>query len=255
MAFKEKWKKFLEETKLTEEEKEKYRNKKKTEVIVEFTEEDVKPQYSGFDPRQIRFGTALGIGIVSNIFFFLFIILAIYYRELFLQFGEPNPVLEAIAWSCEAAGFLLMAISVTIICVRVQDCKFTKKMMILYLFVESIVMFLDFKFIDTPWFDTFSIPLIIGHAIFSALACYSYSAFDPYSKLYKFFVILASMISLGGMLWLVFGYQIYFSVLTNCGAYLMLFIATSMLYRLEIIEVPCNGDPVNVVETKSIFFE
>jgi hypothetical protein len=255
MTFKENWEKFLEESKLTEEEKQKYRKTKSKEVVIEPAEEDVKPEYSRFDPRRIRFGTALGIGIISNIFFFLFIILALYYYELFQQFGETNTGLEIFAWSCEAIGFLLMAFSVIVICVRVQDCNFTKKMIILYLFVEAIVMFLDFQFIDTPWFDTFSIPLIIGHAIFSALVCYSYSAFDPYSKLYKFFVILASLISLGGMLWLAFGYQVYLSVLTNCGAYLMLFIATSMLYRLEIIEVRCNGDPVNVVEAKSIFFE
>ncbi|MDR0919196.1 MAG: hypothetical protein LBM93_08100 [Oscillospiraceae bacterium] len=256
MTFKEKWQKFLEESKLTAEEKEKF--KKKEEIVLEeIIEEDPQklPEYKWYDPRKIRFGTCLIIGIISNVFFFLFIIIAMYYYELFQQFGETNLGLEITAWTCEALGFALMAFCIAGICFRVEGCNFTKKLIIIYLLVETMVMILDFNLLTVSWFNVFSTPLIICHAIFSAFVCYSYSAFDPFSKLYKFFVVLAALISLGGMLWLVFRFQIYLSVLTNCGAYLLLYIASSILHHLEIINVRCNGDPVKVIETKSIFFE
>lgn len=213
------------------------------------------PKYAWYSPKNIRFSTCMTIGIISNIFFFIFILICLYYYDMYQQFYQKILGFEIAGWVAEALGFLLMGFATIGIVVRVKYCTLTKVLMIIYLIAESVIMVLDFQLVWTAWYEANNKYFIIIHAILSALIFYSYSAFDPYSNWYKFFVILGSLICLCGMFWVIFGYKVYFSLLTNCGAYLMLFIATRIMIHLEEVQVECNGDPVIPIETKSVFFE
>jgi hypothetical protein len=174
---------------------------------------------------------------------------------MYQQFGEIVMGFKIAGYVTEALGFLFMAMSIFGIIFRVQNLKMTKILMIVYLLLEITIMTVEFQFFYVPWYNSYSTIFIIAHAIFSAAVCYSYLLFDPYTRGFKRTVVISSIICLAGMLWVIYGFRVYMSLLTNCFAYLILYIDMKLRLMSENLEVQCYGDPAKVIDTKSIFFE
>jgi len=203
-----------------------------------------------------NFKNCIIMGIYSNIMFILFIIICLFYYDIYGNSGIASTPFEIIAFTVETLGFILMAISIFGIILIVRQRMIMKILMAIYLVVEVVIMFADFGFLSPGnWYNGYSKVLIILHAIFSATVCLSYMSLD-YKKIpFQIIVGIASCIMLAGMFCIIFNIRIYASVLTNSVAYLFLYVAMIIQLNLEILQVDCYGDKANVVEYKSSFFD
>lgn len=206
--------------------------------------------------KLINFKNFIIMGIYSNIMFILFIIICLFYYDLYGNSGIASTPFEIIAYTVEALGFILMSISIIGIILVVRQRMIMKVLMAVYLVLEVVIMLADFQFLSLgDWYNGYSKVLIISHAIFSAFVCLSYMSLD-YKKIpFQIIVGIASCIMLAGMFCIIFNIRIYASVLTNSFAYLFLYIAMLIQLNLEVLQVDCYGDRATVAEYKSSFFD
>ncbi|HHX57583.1 MAG TPA: hypothetical protein GX710_06150 [Clostridiales bacterium] len=203
-----------------------------------------------------NFKNCIIMGIYSNIMFILFIIICLFYYDLYGDSGIASTPFEITAFTIEALGFILMAISILGIILLVRQRMAMKVLMATYLVIEVVIMLMDFKFLSLgDWYDGYSSVLIISHAVFSAIVCLSYLSLNHKKLPFQIVVGVAACIMLAGMFCIVYNIRIYASVLTNSFAYLFLYVAMLIQLNLEVLEVDCYGDKANVVEYKSSFFD
>lgn len=204
----------------------------------------------------LSFKNFLVLGVLSNIMFILFIIICLIYYDLYGDTGIASNPFEITAFTIEGLGFVFMALSIFGIILRVRQRTVMKMLMAVYLMAEVFIMLADFELINLgDWYNGYSKPYIVGHAIFSAAVCLSYLALERKRKPFQIVVAVAACVMLTGMFAIVYNSRIYISVLTNAFAYLFLYIAMLVQLKLEVIEVDCYGDKARVSEYKSSFFE
>lgn len=206
--------------------------------------------------KLFNFKRCLTFGILANVMFILFIIICLVYYSIYGNTDKSNNLFEMSAYICEAVGFVLMALSIVGMVLILRQRYILKILLSIYLITEIFIMLLDFGFINIgKIYNGYSVPLIIVHAIFSAAVCFSHISLDHKRLPLQIAVSVASCMMLAGMLSVGYGVRIYASVLTNCFAYLFLYITLSIQLKLEVIEVDCHGDKARVQEYKSSFFK
>jgi uncharacterized membrane protein YfcA len=78
---------------------------------------------------------------------------------------------------------------------------------------------------------------------------------DPYKTQYEILIIMCIGLILGGMFGNLIGIRIYFSILMNAVAFLIMFYGIRVMLKREIIEIDCYGDRARVAEYRSVFFD
>lgn len=193
-------------------------------------------------------------GLVGNLFFVLFSIVCYIYYKTFGIDGIVIKFIEVIAYVCEAAGFIFLLMSIINLCRTVRMRKLMKFGFSAYLLVELILMVLELNAFKFTFYNPYSLILAIFHSIFSAAVCFTFLSLDPGKTCLEIMVTVAVGIMLGGMFGNIFGIRIYFSILANALAYVILFASINRMLAREMIEIDCYGDKARVVEYKSTFF-
>lgn len=204
-----------------------------------------------------KFNTFKGytiIGLLSNIFFVLFIIITMIYYSYYLKTSNIVKPVENIAYSIEVIGFILMLASVMGYIARLRDRLLLKIGMAVYFITEFAIMICDFNVIDAKdFYKPASKVLIIGHCIFSAVVMLSYMQLETKKTCLQICCGICAVIMMFGCFSIVYNVRIYASVLINSFVYILFYALVLMLYSRQMIEVDCHGDVARVYEDSSIF--
>lgn len=201
-----------------------------------------------------KLSKGLTLGLVGNIFFILFSLVCFAYYHVFGVEGIMVPFIEAIAYICEALGFIALVISIILLSRTMRMRIWLKIGFSVYIAVELALMIMELNSYRISFYDPYSLALAIVHSIFSAAVCFSFLSLDPGKVSFEVVVTIAIGLMLGGMFGNIFGIRIYFSILTNAVAYVFLFGAIKWLLAREMIEIDCHGDKARVAEFKSTLF-
>jgi len=207
---------------------------------------------------QAKLSRALTLGIIGNGLFILFLLVSLLYHHLFTSEanGGMLKVLEVTAYFIEVAGFAILVMADYFICSAVRMRKLPKIAFSLYLAMEAFFMFCELNgFMVRKFYAPYSLWLYIFHVLASAAVCFTFVYFDPYKSKFEFLVIGSIVIILAGLFGNYMGIRIYFSIIANALAYIVLFGGMKIMLKREIIEIDCHGDRAREVKYKSGFFE
>lgn len=194
------------------------------------------------------------VGLAANISFVLFIIVTMIYYAYYLRTGNIVPAVEAVAYSIEVIGFVLMIFSVIGYAVKLRFLMPLKVAMIVYFLVEFAIMICDFNVIDVSEFYTpASKVLIISHCIFSAAVSMFYMLLSPDKTCMQAACALTAIIMMLATFSIVYNVRVYASVLVNSFAYIILYSLILAFDKREMIEVNCHGDVARVYEDSGFF--
>jgi len=208
-----------------------------------------------------RLNKCFNFGIVGNLFFILFSIICFAYYQAFGHIGDlpiVDTAFQIVAYTAEAAGFIFMLFAMIWFAKTVRQRILMKLMFCVYILTELILMLLEWnsyrEFVD-KFYDPYGLPLAIGHAIFTALVCFTFLSLDPHKFQLECVIIVTVAIVLVGMFGNIMGYRIYFSILTNAIAFCTMFGMLKFFTNQEAVEIDCFGDKARVIEYKSEFFD
>lgn len=198
----------------------------------------------------------LKIGILSNGLFILFIIVCMIYYSIYLKTEIQSDLVEGIAYTLEALGFIFMSVYIIGFIGKLKDRKLLKVSLVIYFVVELCIILMDFNFLDIEdAYNPSSKILIIGHSIFSAVVCFSHITFDSKQTSLQIATAIATIITLFGVFCVAYGTRVYISILINAIAYVVYYSWTLYLVNTERIYIDCYGDVIKDVHysTKDFF--
>lgn len=201
-----------------------------------------------------KLSKGLTFGLLGNVFFILFSLVCFAYYKIFGGEGIVVPFIEVIAYVCEAAGFVFMMLAVININRTVRMRLWLKISFPLYIAMELILMLLELNSYRIEFYKPYSLLLAIVHSVISAAVCFCFYSFDTGKKELEITIIVSVAVILSGMLGNIIGFRIYFSILINALAYLVMFSSIKWLFARGAIEIDCHGDKARVTEYKSTFF-
>ncbi len=201
-----------------------------------------------------KLSRGLIFGLLGNIFFILFSIVCLIYYNFFIKEGIIVSFIEAIAYTCEGIGFILMVLAIINIGRAVRMRLWLKIGFPLYIAVELVLMILELYSYCIDFYKPYSLVLAIVHSVFSGAVCLSFLSLDPGKKCLEGVIIGTVTLIFCGMLGNIMGIRIYFSILVNAVAFAALFAFIIWMLRREMIEIDCHGDKARVTEYKSTFF-
>lgn len=207
---------------------------------------------------QAKLSRALTLGIIGNGLFILFLLTSLLYHHLFTSDASAGfiKIIEITAYFIEISGFAVLVISDYFICSAVRMRKTTKIAFSLYLAMEALLMFCELNGLTVrKFYNPYSLWLYIIHVLASAAVCFTFVYFDPYKQKFELLIIGSIVIMLAGLFGNYMGVRIYFSIIANALAYIVLFFGMKIMLKREIIEIDCHGDRAREVRYKSGFFE
>ncbi len=193
--------------------------------------------------------------LFGNIAFILFAIVCFIYYYAFGSIGVVVKSIEAIAYAFEGTGFVLNLVSAVYFFRTVRARMSMKVGYCVYIISELVMMILELNSYQISFYKPYSLPLAIIHSLFSAVICFSFLLLEPKRTCLEVMVTIAVGIMFFGMMGNIFGIRIYFSILTNAVAYVVLFASVIFFIKQERIEIDCYGDKARVAKYKSTFFE
>lgn len=202
-----------------------------------------------------RLSLGLLLGQIGNALFILFTVIAYVYYLVYTPESFFIKAMEIFAYVVEFAGFAALIFSDLFISEAVRMRTPMKIGFSVYIFLEALMMILEFNAYRFEFYKPYSLALAIIHSIISAAVCFSFLMLDPDNKTYEIIITVCVGIIFGGMLGNIIGIRIYFSICTNAVAFTLLFGAIRFLLKREVIEIDCHGDRARVAEYKSSFFD
>lgn len=208
--------------------------------------EEVKRPYTVMD--------CMKLGRMGNIMFVVFIVICLIYFYSFANRGNYIIPFEIIAYAVESIGFALFSVGVIWLDKLVRARGVMKVLLLVYIATEAVLMLLEFKFIFPNVYHGLSLPLTIGHSIFSAGVALSLLSLDPSNRKMEAFVIITCTIMLAGMFLGLLGYRVYASILVNAFAYIFFFSAMQYQLHLDELDIDCYGDKATEAKFDSTMF-
>lgn len=193
--------------------------------------------------------------LFGNIAFIIFAVICFIYYYAFGTIGIIVKSIEVTAYAFEGIGFILNLIAAVYFFRTVRARMTMKTGYCVYIVVELVMMILELNSYQISFYKPYSLPLAIVHSLFSAAVCFSFLLLEPKTTCLEIMVTVAVGIMFFGMMGNIFGVRIYFSILTNAVAYVVLFGSVIFFLKQERIEIDCYGDKARVAEYKSTFFE
>ncbi|MBQ8905513.1 MAG: hypothetical protein IJY85_03990 [Ruminococcus sp.] len=199
--------------------------------------------------------TCFRFALYGNICFIIFIIICLFYYYLFGENGMTFIAFDIAAYIAEGAGFLLYLLGIIGLCRNVMGCTALKALLVIYVLTEILLMLMDFQFIDLSFYNGQSVPLIITHAICSAVIALTHLTLERNRQQLNLAVIILVVIILGGMFSAALNFRVYGSIFMNAVGYIFFYARMIHLLNQEELEVACFSDPVRVTTYKSTFFD
>ena len=204
--------------------------------------------------KKLKLG--LTLGLMGNAFFVLFALLCLWFYTVYTPNSGFAKFLEVIAYISLISGFICLAGSEFFMWKTMRMRLWLKISFALYILMEVFMMYCELHSYEVMnFYDPYSLKLAIVHSVLSAAVCFMFVYLDPYKTPYEVLIILCIGLILGGMFGNLIGIRIYFSILMNAVAFLILFIGIQQMIKREIIEIDCYGDRARVAEYRSVFFE
>ena len=167
------------------------------------------------------------IGILANFCFILFIFLGFAYYLMWEYAGSDTLVTvgEIGIKPFEILGFVAMAIQTSGYIILIRGNKTFRTLQAAFFLVELVLMLFDFRIIDVSFYDGRNAVLVILHMLFSVLFIGSFSMINNNNeKLRKAIYIAVSIAIFSPVLfWALFSFQVYFSMLADCIALLVIY--------------------------------
>ncbi len=195
-----------------------------------------------FRERDYTLLDCMRLGRNGNILFVVFIIICLIYYYSFAKYGKYFIPFEIVAYTAETMGFALFTLSIIWIDKLVRARGLMKILMPFYIFVEAVLMLLEFDLLPFIPYNGLALDLIISHALFSAVIALSLLQLDPQNKKMQLTVGITCTICLAGMLPGIAGNRVYTSILINAFAYIVFFSIMARLIQTEEILIDCHGD-------------
>lgn len=193
--------------------------------------------------------------LFGNISFVIFAIICSVYYYAFVSIGVVVKSFEITAYIFEGAGFILNLISSIFLFRTVRARTPMKIGYCVYIVVELVLMIFELNSYQISFYKPYSLTLAIIHSMFSAGICFLFLFLEPKNKYLEIMTVVAVGIMFFGMMGNIFGIRIYFSILVNSVAYIVLFSSIIFMLKQEKIEIDCYGDKARFKQYKSSFFE
>ena len=206
-----------------------------------------------------KLSKAFTLGIIGNGLFLLFLLMSLLYHQIFNS-SVPElfvKLLEVLAYFVEIGGFAVLIIADYFICSSVRSRKAPKIAFSLYLAMEAFFIFCELNgLLVQNFYKPYSLALYIVHVLASVAVCFTFVYFDPYKKPLELLVIGCIVVILAGLFGNYMDVRIYFSIVANALAFLLMFAGMKIMIKREMIEIECYGDRTRQVKKyKSEFFD
>ncbi len=185
-------------------------------------------------------------GLVGNILFVTFGLICLLYYYTYNSESIFSKIMEFIAYCTEFMGFGLLIYADYLLIASLRLRRMLKVCFSAYIVLEAVMMFLELNAYNFSFYEPYSLPLAIVHAIVSAMACFAFLQLDPDNTKYEVAIITCIALILAGMLGNILGVRVYFSIMANALGFVVLFGAIHYLRSREEIEIDCYGDRANV---------
>ena len=185
-------------------------------------------------------------GFVGNILFVAFGLICVLYYYTYNSESIFSKVLEFIAYMTEFMGFGLLVYADYLLIVSLRMRRMLKVCFSAYIVLEAVMMILELNAYNFSFYEPYSLPLAIVHAVVSAAECFAFLQLDPENTKYEVSIVTCIALILAGMLGNILGIRVYFSIITNALGFVVLFGAIHYLRNREEIEIDCYGDRANV---------
>lgn len=190
-------------------------------------------------------------GLIGNIFFIVFCLVCLLYYYTYNSESFFSRLLEAVAYYTEILGFGLLIYSDYLLIVSIRLRRLLKISFSAYIVIEAVMMMLELNSYRFEFYQPYSLPLAIVHAVVSALVCFAFLQLDPENTKYEIAIIVCIALILAGMLGNILGIRIYFSIMANALGFSVMFGGIHFLRNREEIEIDCYGDRARVAEFNS----
>ena len=198
----------------------------------------------------------LKLGFIGNLCFVLFALLWFWFYNIYDPDSGFVKFLEKVTYLALISGFVCLAVSEYFMWTTMRMRIWLKIGFALYIIMEVFMMYCELHSYEVmSFYEPYSLELAMGHSILSAAVCFMFVYLDPYKTQYEILIIMCIGLILGGMFGNLIGIRIYFSILMNAVAFLIMFYGIRVMLKREIIEIDCYGDRARVAEYRSVFFD
>ncbi|MCM1132144.1 MAG: hypothetical protein NC340_01600 [Ruminococcus flavefaciens] len=190
-------------------------------------------------------------GLIGNILFVVFGLICLLYYYTYNAESIFSKIIETLAYCTEFLGFGLLIYADYLLISSLRFRRMLKVSFSAYIILEAVMMFLELNAYNFSFYEPYSLPLAIVHAVVSAMACFAFLQLDAENTKYEVAVIVCITLILAGMLGNILGIRVYFSIIASALGFSVLFGAIHYLRGREEIEIDCYGDRATVAEFNS----
>lgn len=190
-------------------------------------------------------------GMLGNLFFVAFGLICLLYYYTYYGVSIHSRILEVAAYCVEVFGFGLLIYSDYLLIASARFRRLMKISFTAYIILEALMMVLELNSAYLSFYEPYSLPLAIVHAVVSAAACFSFLQLDADNTRFEVVIVAAIAAILAGMFGNILGIRIYFGIIINALSFAFLFGSILFLMKRGDIDIDCYGDRARVAEFSS----
>ena len=203
--------------------------------------------------ERLNFG--LKLSFLGNILFIAFGVICFIFYKTYDPGSFLTSFLSFIAYAVEIAGFALLLMGDWLMVSSMRFRTTLKAAWTFYIFLEAIMMVLELNSYKIEAYKPYSLAVAIAHSVISGFVCLTFLQFEKDNKKLEVKVIICISMMFAGMLGNILGIRVYFSIIVNALAFVIMFQSIRSLVKHGDIEIDCHGDRARVAEYKSTFVD
>ena len=203
--------------------------------------------------ERLNFGFKLSV--IGNLLFIAFGLICFIFYKTYTNGSFLTSFLTFMAYTVEIAGFALLAMGDWLMVSSMRFRNILKAAWTFYIFLEAAMMVLELNSYKIEAYKPYSLAVAIAHSVISGFVCLSFLEFEKDNKKLEIKVIICISIMFAGMLGNILGIRVYFSIIVNALAFIIMFQSIRSLVKHGDIEIDCHGDKARVAEYKSTFVD
>ncbi|WP_295086969.1 hypothetical protein [Ruminococcus sp.] len=203
--------------------------------------------------ERLNFG--LKLSFLGNILFIAFGVICFIFYKTYQPGTFLTSFLTFLAYTDEIAGFALLLMGDWLMATSMRFRTILKAAWTFYIILEAVMMVLELNSYKIEAYKPYSLKVAIIHSVISGFVCLSFLQFEKDNKKLESKVILCISMMFAGMLGNILGIRVYFSIIVNALAFVIMFQSIRSLVKHGDIEIDCHGDRARVAEYKSEFVD
>lgn len=203
--------------------------------------------------ERLNFG--LKLSVIGNILFIAFGFICFIFYKSYEPGSIHTSILSFTAYTVEIAGFALLMMGDWLMASSMRFRTILKIAWTFYIFLEAAMMVLELNSYKIEAYKPYSLAVAIAHSVISGFVCLSFMEFERDNKKLEIKIIICISIMFAGMLGNILGIRVYFSIIVNALAFIIMFQSVRSFVEHGDIEIDCHGDRARVAEYKSEFVD